>query len=76
MEGSRGRTALAERSKLERRVLAASPNPEINYAFGVLDTVAKTLTVMRAEYDVAETQAKFVGVGLPDVLAQRLGVGR
>ena len=45
-------------------------------AFGVLDTVAKTLTVMRAEYDVAETQAKIVGVGLPDVLAQRLGVGR
>ena len=45
-------------------------------AFGVLETSTRTLTVMRAEYDVAAAQAKIVEAGLPEVLAQRLGVGR
>ena len=35
-----------------------------------------TLTMMRAAYDIAAAQAKIVGAGLPEVLAQRLAVGR
>jgi diadenosine tetraphosphatase ApaH/serine/threonine PP2A family protein phosphatase len=45
-------------------------------AFGMLDTETRTLTLMRVEYDVAGAQAKIVAAGLPDVLAQRLAVGR
>jgi diadenosine tetraphosphatase ApaH/serine/threonine PP2A family protein phosphatase len=45
-------------------------------AFGIFDTDTRTLTMMRATYDVAGAQAKIVGAGLPEVLAQRLAVGR
>jgi diadenosine tetraphosphatase ApaH/serine/threonine PP2A family protein phosphatase len=45
-------------------------------AFGILDAVARTLTVRRVVYDVAAAQGKIVAAGLPDVLAQRLAVGR
>jgi hypothetical protein len=31
---------------------------------------------MRTVYDLATAQAKIVDAGLPEVLAQRLGVGR
>lgn len=45
-------------------------------AFGVFDTETRTVTIRRAAYDVAAAQAKIIEAGLPDVLAQRLGVGR
>ena len=45
-------------------------------AFGLLDTDTRTLTVMRVAYDVAAAQAKIVAAGLPEVLAQRLAIGR
>ena len=45
-------------------------------ACGVLDVDARTLTVMRVAYDVAAAQAKIIAAGLPEVLAQRLAVGR
>lgn len=45
-------------------------------AFGTLDTDARTLTVMRVPYDVAAAQAKIIAAGLPEVLAQRLAIGR
>lgn len=45
-------------------------------AFGFLDTQARLVTMMRAPYDVAAAQAKIIAAGLPDVLAQRLAVGR
>jgi diadenosine tetraphosphatase ApaH/serine/threonine PP2A family protein phosphatase len=45
-------------------------------AYGVLDTDARSLTIMRTTYNLALAQAKIVDAGLPDVLAQRLGVGR
>ena len=45
-------------------------------AYGILDTDARVLTLERVEYDVAGAQAKIIGAGLPDVLAQRLAVGR
>jgi diadenosine tetraphosphatase ApaH/serine/threonine PP2A family protein phosphatase len=45
-------------------------------AYGVLDSSARTLSLARVEYDVAAAQAKIVAAGLPDVLAQRLALGR
>jgi diadenosine tetraphosphatase ApaH/serine/threonine PP2A family protein phosphatase len=45
-------------------------------AFGLLDTEPRTLTLHRVEYDVHAAQAKILAAGLPDVLAQRLAVGR
>jgi diadenosine tetraphosphatase ApaH/serine/threonine PP2A family protein phosphatase len=45
-------------------------------AFGVLDTADRTLTVLRVSYDVAGAQSKIVTAGLPEVLAQRLAIGR
>jgi diadenosine tetraphosphatase ApaH/serine/threonine PP2A family protein phosphatase len=45
-------------------------------AFGVLDTTENVLTLRRVPYDVASAQAKIIRAGLPEVLAQRLAVGR
>ena len=45
-------------------------------AFGMLDTDRRTLTVIRVPYDVATAQAKIIAAGLPEVLAQRLAIGR
>jgi diadenosine tetraphosphatase ApaH/serine/threonine PP2A family protein phosphatase len=45
-------------------------------AFGVFDTSTMTLSLVRVEYDVTTAQAKIIEAGLPEVLAQRLGVGR
>jgi hypothetical protein len=42
----------------------------------VLDTAERTLTVLRVSYDVAAAQSKIVTAGLPEVLAQRLAIGR
>jgi diadenosine tetraphosphatase ApaH/serine/threonine PP2A family protein phosphatase len=45
-------------------------------SFGTLDTDAQVLTIRRIDYDVAAAQGKIIAAGLPDVLAQRLAVGR
>ena len=45
-------------------------------AFGIFDTESQTLSLKREAYDVAAAQAKIVAAGLPEVLAQRLAVGR
>jgi len=45
-------------------------------AYGLLDTDARSVTIMRTGYDIAATQAKIVAAGLPEVLAQRLAMGR
>jgi diadenosine tetraphosphatase ApaH/serine/threonine PP2A family protein phosphatase len=45
-------------------------------AYGMLDTDANTVAVLRTEYDVAAAQAKILAAGLPDVLAHRLAIGR
>ena len=45
-------------------------------AFGVYETDSRTLTVIRVAYDVATAQAKIIAAGLPEVLAQRLAIGR
>lgn len=45
-------------------------------AFGLLDTADGSLAITRVAYDVQAAQAKIIEAGLPDVLAQRLAVGR
>ena len=45
-------------------------------AYGILDTDTRTLQLQRAEYDIPAAQAKILAAGLPEVLAQRLAVGR
>jgi diadenosine tetraphosphatase ApaH/serine/threonine PP2A family protein phosphatase len=45
-------------------------------AFGVLDTATRTLTLKRVDYDLPAAQAKILAAGLPEVLAQRLALGR
>jgi len=45
-------------------------------AFGMLDTATGSLTVIRTHYDVTMAQAKIIAAGLPEVLAQRLAIGR
>jgi diadenosine tetraphosphatase ApaH/serine/threonine PP2A family protein phosphatase len=45
-------------------------------AYGLLDTATRSLSLKRTDYDLQSAQAKIVAAGLPDVLAQRLAVGR
>ena len=45
-------------------------------AYAIADTTAKRVDLFRLEYPLEATQAKLVKAGLPDVLAQRLAVGR
>jgi len=45
-------------------------------AYGMVDTDARTLTILRTAYDLASAQQKIIEAGLPEVLAQRLGMGR
>ena len=44
--------------------------------FGIVDTAARTVTIHRVEYAIAKAQARIIEEGLPDVLAQRLALGR
>jgi diadenosine tetraphosphatase ApaH/serine/threonine PP2A family protein phosphatase len=45
-------------------------------AYGLLDTAARSVMIMRTPYYTAAAQAKIVAAGLPEVLAQRLAAGR
>src|SRR3954463_14313530 len=45
-------------------------------AYAIVDTDTRTVELFRLSYAVQETQGKIVKAGLPDVLAQRLAVGR
>ena len=44
--------------------------------FGVVDTETRTATIYRIDYPIEQAQARIVAEGLPDVLAQRLALGR
>ena len=44
--------------------------------FGIVDTAAKEMTIYRVEYPISKAQARILEEGLPDVLAQRLALGR
>ncbi len=45
-------------------------------AFAIVDTDAREATLYRIDYPVEEAQARIVEEGLPEVLAQRLALGR
>jgi diadenosine tetraphosphatase ApaH/serine/threonine PP2A family protein phosphatase len=45
-------------------------------AYGIVDTDLRQVSVLRVDYDVAAAQAKIIAAGLPEVLAQRLALGR
>ena len=44
--------------------------------FAIVDTEAREVTIYRVEYPVAKAQARILEEGLPEVLAQRLALGR
>lgn len=44
--------------------------------FGIVDTTAREMTIYRVEYPIAKAQARILEEGLPEVLAQRLALGR
>jgi predicted phosphodiesterase len=45
-------------------------------AYAIVDVEQKRVELIRLKYSVEEAQAKVIKAGLPEVLAQRLGVGR
>lgn len=45
-------------------------------AFALVDTGARTVLIHRTDYPVARAQARILEEGLPEVLAQRLALGR
>ena len=45
-------------------------------AYAIVDTGHRRVELFRLRYPVEETQAKIIKAGLPEVLAQRLGLGR
>jgi diadenosine tetraphosphatase ApaH/serine/threonine PP2A family protein phosphatase len=45
-------------------------------AFAIADTGARRVELFRIRYAVEDAQAKVMKAGLPEVLAQRLGIGR
>ena len=45
-------------------------------AFGIADTEASEMSIYRVEYPISKAQARIMEEGLPDVLAQRLALGR
>jgi diadenosine tetraphosphatase ApaH/serine/threonine PP2A family protein phosphatase len=44
--------------------------------FGVVDTARREMTIYRVEYPIAKAQARIAEEGLPEVLAERLELGR
>ena len=44
--------------------------------FALVDTETRRVTIHRIPYPVARAQARILEVGLPEILAERLGVGR
>jgi len=44
--------------------------------FGIVDTAAREMTIYRVEYPIPKAQQRIIEEGLPDVLAQRLALGR
>lgn len=44
--------------------------------FGIVDTTAREMTIYRVEYPIQKAQSRILEEGLPEVLAQRLALGR
>jgi len=45
-------------------------------AYAIVDVAARSVELIRLDYPVQQAQAKVIKAGLPEVLAQRLAVGR
>ena len=45
-------------------------------AYAIADTTQRKVELFRLSYPVEEAQAKVIKAGLPEVLAQRLALGR
>jgi predicted phosphodiesterase len=45
-------------------------------AYSIADTTSRCLEMFRLDYPIEQAQEKVIKAGLPEVLAQRLGVGR
>jgi diadenosine tetraphosphatase ApaH/serine/threonine PP2A family protein phosphatase len=45
-------------------------------AYAIVDVEARSVELFRLNYAIEEAQAKVIRAGLPEVLAQRLAVGR
>ena len=76
--GERFRIALADHATYLINCGAVGPprDGDPRAAFGLFDTDSRTLTVVRVAYDIAAARAKIIAAGLPEVLAQRLAIGR
>jgi len=83
--GSIGSTSAAEAQIQLRRGCKYLINPgsvgqprdgDPRAAYAIVDTAERRVELFRTRYAVDETQAKIVDAGLPEVLAQRLSVGR
>ena len=44
--------------------------------FGLVDTDTRAVTIYRIDYPIQQAQARIIAEGLPEVLAQRLALGR
>jgi diadenosine tetraphosphatase ApaH/serine/threonine PP2A family protein phosphatase len=44
--------------------------------FALVDADARTATIYRIDYPIQQAQARILSEGLPEVLAQRLALGR
>ena len=45
-------------------------------AYAIADTTERRVDLFRLDYPIEKTQAKVMKAGLPEVLAQRLAIGR
>ena len=45
-------------------------------AYAIVDTEHRAVELIRLKYSIEDAQTKVIRAGLPEVLAQRLGVGR
>ncbi len=45
-------------------------------AYAIYNSEQHTVTYYRVQYDIAETQRRIRAAGLPDILAERLGIGQ
>lgn len=76
--GTDFRLALTDRARYLVNVGAVGQprDGDARAAYGFFDTATRSVTMLRAAYDVGTAQGKIIAAGLPEVLAQRLAVGR
>ncbi len=73
-----GEVALREGARYLINVGSVGQPRDLNprASFGFYDAAARTVTVTRVEYPIAQVQEKIASAHLPEALARRLVVGR